>query len=113
MTRTDTIKAIETGRIVAILRGDYSGREVEIVSALMEAGITAAEVTLNSPGAFETIAKLVKTVSSKIVIGAGTVLTVEHVTKVADAGAKFIVSPNRNVEVIRETRKRELVSLPG
>ncbi len=43
-----TIKQIETGKIVAILRGDFSGREEELVAAMIAGGLTAVEVTLNS-----------------------------------------------------------------
>jgi Entner-Doudoroff aldolase len=113
MQRTDTIKTIEKGRIIAILRGDYAGREVEIVSALADEGVTAAEVTLNSPGAIASIGRLVKSMKSSIVIGAGTVLTADAVAQAADAGACFIVSPNRNIKVIAETRRRDLASFPG
>lgn len=113
MNRELTIGTIEEGRIIAILRGDFEGREEEIVSALVDGGITAVEVTLNSPDALKSIDRLARGFGSRIAVGAGTVLTVGEVVRAAGAGARFIVSPNRDTRVIAETRRLNLVSLPG
>jgi 2-dehydro-3-deoxyphosphogluconate aldolase/(4S)-4-hydroxy-2-oxoglutarate aldolase len=108
-----TIRTIEAGRILAILRGDFNGREEEIVSAMREGGLTAVEVTLNSPGALPGIHRLSDRFGFDMAVGAGTVMTVDEVKRAADAGASFIVSPNRNIRVIEATKKLNLVSLPG
>lgn len=108
-----TLKQIETGKIVAILRGDFGGREEELVAAMVEGGLTAVEVTLNSRDVFDAINRLAKRFGSEIAVGAGTVLTPNEVVRAADAGAQFIVSPNRDVAVIEQTKKLGLVSLPG
>lgn len=109
----DVLSKIEAGRVVAILRGDFGGREAEMVAAMIEGGLTAVEVTLNSPNALETIKSLAARFGSQIAVGAGTVLTTCEVGLAADAEARFIVSPNRDVNVIRETKRLEMVSLPG
>lgn len=108
-----TIKQIETGKIVAILRGDFAGREEEIVAAMVAGGLTAVEVTLNSRDVMAAIHRLAKRSGSQIAVGAGTVLTPNEVLRAADAGAQFIVSPNRDFAVIEQTKKSGLVSLPG
>lgn len=113
MTETEVIQTIERGRIIAILRGDFQQREVEIVSILADAGVTAVEMTLNSPGAIEGISRLSRHFGSRLAVGAGTVVRVDQVMKIADIGARFVVSPNRNVAVIRATKQRGLVSIPG
>jgi 2-dehydro-3-deoxyphosphogluconate aldolase / (4S)-4-hydroxy-2-oxoglutarate aldolase len=113
MTSEQVIERIESGRIIAILRGDFGGREAEIVDALVGAGITAVEATLNSPGAFDSINRLAARFGSRIAVGAGTVLRPEEVERVAGAGARFIVSPNLNAQVIEVTKRLGLVSLPG
>lgn len=113
MTSEQVVEQIEAGRIVAILRGDFGGREEEIVDALVESGITAVESTLNSPGAFDSIVRLATAFGSRIAVGAGTVLRPEEVERAAGAGARFIVSPNLNVKVIEVTKRLGLVSLPG
>ena len=108
-----TIRHIETGKIVAILRGDFAGREEEIVAAMVEGGLTAVEVTLNSRDVMAAIHRLAKRFGSQIAVGAGTVLTPNEVLRAADVGAQFIVSPNRDIAVIEQTKKSGLVSLPG
>jgi len=113
VTCDQTIEQIESGRIIAILRGDFGGREEEIVNALVESGITAAEVTLNSPGAIDSIGRLAASFGSRIAVGAGTVLRPEEVERAADAGASFIVSPNLNAKVIEVTKRLGLISAPG
>ena len=104
---------IADGRIIAILRGDLKGLHLEIASVLYESGITAIEVTLNSPDAFAAIERLTIGIGDKLSIGAGTVMSVDHVLRAAVSGAGFIVSPNRNVGVIEATKRREMVSIPG
>ena len=113
MTSEQVIKQIETGRIIAILRGDFGGREEEIAAALIEAGISAIEVTLNSPGAFDSINCLSTAYGWHAAIGAGTVLSADDVERAAGAGARFIVSPDRNANVITATKRLGLISLPG
>jgi len=113
MTSEQVGKLIEDGRIVAILRGAFGGREEELVAVLLEAGITAVEVTLNSPDAMATIERLARRFGTAAAIGAGTVLRAYEVNQAADAGARFIVSPNRNAEVIAATKRLNLFSLPG
>ncbi len=108
-----TIEHIEAGRIIAILRGDFGGREEEIVAAMHEGGLTAVEVTLNSPGALAAISRLAARFSATMAVGAGTVLTTTEVKQAADAGASFIVSPNCDVSVIEATKQLGLTCLPG
>ena len=112
MSSEQVIEQIEAGRIIAILRGDFGGREEEIVDALVESGITAVEATLNSPGAIDSIA-VWPPVSARGSLSAGTVLRPEEVERAADAGASFIVSPNLNAKVIEVTKRLGLISLPG
>jgi 2-dehydro-3-deoxyphosphogluconate aldolase / (4S)-4-hydroxy-2-oxoglutarate aldolase len=113
MDSKQVIDWIEKSRIIAILRGDFGDKAGEIVAALAEAGITAVEATLNSPNAIAMIRELSARFGAHLAIGAGTVLKPEEVQRAADVGACFIVSPNRNLSVIKATKQRGLVSIPG
>jgi 2-dehydro-3-deoxyphosphogluconate aldolase/(4S)-4-hydroxy-2-oxoglutarate aldolase len=113
MQSNPAIERISAGRIIAILRGDFGGREEEMVAVLFEAGLTAVEVTLNSPGALDSIRRLAARFGSRMAVGAGTVLRPAEVEQAAGAGAQFIVSPNRNLAVITATNQRGLASFPG
>ncbi len=99
--------------IVAILRGLEPREAVAVGEALVEAGIRILEVPLNSPRPLDSIAALSKSLGGRASLGAGTVLDPEAVDAVAEAGGRIIVSPNMDASVIRRTRARGLVSLPG
>ena len=99
--------------IVAILRGVQPSEVVEIGGVLIESGISKIEVPLNSPRPFESIEALVKHFGTQAVIGAGTVLTVDDVARIASIGGKLIVSPDCNPEVIVATKAAGILSYPG
>lgn len=99
--------------LVAILRGVTPDEVSDIGEALFDAGITWIEVPLNSPDPLDSITKLVARLGDQAVIGAGTVLTTDDVSAVAATGARLIVSPNMNQDVIRLTKAKGMISLPG
>lgn len=99
--------------LIAILRGVTAPEAPAIGDALVAAGITTIEVPLNSPDPLDSIAALAKHLDGQAMIGAGTVLRVDEVTAVADAGGKIIVSPNCNRQVIHATKARAMESWPG
>ena len=101
------------GPLIAIIRGVTPGEVEAIGEALIGAGIRIIEVPLNSPDAFDSIARLSVRFSGRALIGAGTVLDTESMARAAAAGAELIVSPNTNVEVISATVRAGLVSAPG
>lgn len=113
MNSEQIISTISRGRVVVIMRGDFRGHEKEVVEVIFDAGIRAVEVTLNSPAALSAIELLAARFGSDMAVGAGTVLKPEEVEQAASAGARFIVSPNRDVRVIETTKRSDLVSIPG
>jgi 2-dehydro-3-deoxyphosphogalactonate aldolase len=99
--------------LIAILRGIKPDEAEAILEALIAAGIGLIEVPLNSPEPFASIARMAKRSAGRARIGAGTVLTLEDVRRVAEAGGQMIVSPNRDDGVIRATKAAGLDSYPG
>ena len=99
--------------LVAILRGIRPDEAGATLEALIGSGIGLVEVPLNSPHPLDSIRVMAECAGGRARIGAGTVLTVEEVAAVADAGGTLIVSPNRNDDVIRATRAAGLASFPG
>lgn len=98
--------------LVAILRGLTPNEALEIGVVLIETGFRLIEVPLNSPRPLESIA-ILRQQFPQALVGAGTVLTAQAVRDVAAAGGELIVAPNFNPEVVAETVKQGLVSLPG
>lgn len=99
--------------LIAILRGVRPDEVVAIGEELVAAGFTLIEVPMNSPDPLDSVARLAEAVGDRAMIGAGTVLTVEHVAAMRDAGGRMVISPNTNLDVIRASAAAGLVSLPG
>jgi 2-dehydro-3-deoxyphosphogalactonate aldolase len=99
--------------LIAILRGLKRGETEEVVGALIETGFTAIEIPLNSPEPFRSIEIAVKMAPETCLIGAGTVLTVDHVNRLADVGGRLMVSPNVEPDVISTAAAKGMVTMPG
>ena len=99
--------------LVAILRGVTPARVEGVAAALFEAGIRAIEVPLNSPEPFKSIELLAKTYGERCLTGAGTVLDIANVDRVADVGGKLLVTPNTNPAVIARGVEKKMVVMPG
>ena len=99
--------------LVAILRGIRPEETEGVVVALLESGLSAIEIPLNSPDAFRSIEIAAKLAPADALIGAGTVLTVDDVTRLDSAGGKLMVSPNVDTDVITAARDKGMVTMPG
>ncbi len=99
--------------LIAILRGIKPDEVPSIGEALITAGFRVIEVPLNSPQPLQSISRLSTAYGASALIGAGTVMTVDDVAAVADAGGRLIVMPHCDAVVIREAKARGLTVVPG
>jgi len=106
-----TVDKLLAEKMMTLVRCNTQSEGQEMADALVEAGVKVIEITLTTPGAFKIIEKLLK--NKDLLVGAGTVRTVKDVKKVEAIGARFIVSPDTNEDVIAATKKLKLVSMPG
>lgn len=97
---------------IAITRGLSAEKAIPCTSVLADRGFRIIETPLNAPDALNTIEQMAGHFLD-LLIGAGTVITVEQVRQVKAAGGRIIVSPNCNLTVIEETKAQGLISIPG
>lgn len=108
---TTVIESLSLARIVPVIVIDDATHADELAAALVEGGITAVEVTLRTPAGLDAMAAMVA--QGGLVVGAGTVLTPDQVDACADAGARFVVSPGVDDDVIARALELGLTALPG
>jgi len=119
MMKDEIIQKIEGNRVIAIIRGVEPELCLRVARALYDGGIRLMEITFtqNAPSSFQQTAEAIRTLANAFEgsaeIGAGTVTSPALVDMAADAGAKFIISPDTNPAVISRTLERGLVSMPG
>ena len=114
MTTFDKILA---GGIITIIRGLSPDCAEKTVEAIHAGGLHLAEITFDQTSPPKVTADIIRTLSrqfeGKVLIGAGTVMTLEQLHAAYNAGAAYIISPNADSSVIRETKRLGLLSMPG
>lgn len=99
--------------IIPILRGLQLENVDLVCESLADVGIRTIEVPLNRPEALECIARISEKYSRSITVGAGTVVSKFLLNAAHKVGVKYIVSPNFNPEIVRESLALGLTPLPG
>jgi 2-dehydro-3-deoxyphosphogluconate aldolase/(4S)-4-hydroxy-2-oxoglutarate aldolase len=108
--------AIASSGVIAIARGVDAAKVSAIGLALLRGGVSAFELTLNEPedGALDAIREVAtRFAGSDLLLGAGTVLSVASAQRAVDAGARFIVSPHTDPELIAWATKHGIPIFPG
>ncbi len=116
--REQVISAIFENKIIAVIRGIYGNDCRNLIKALVKGGINLIEVTFDqaSPESFKETQAAIEMINSDfedVYAGAGTVTDTMLVQMANDAGAKYIISPNVDIDVIKKTKDLGLVSIPG
>ena len=105
------LKTFWQERASAILRTDDQEVARQAMQAAVDGGFRVIEFTLSVPGAFELIEEFAA--KPDLVVGAGTVLTVEEAERTVASGGCFIVSPVMDPEVIAAARHLGVAAMPG
>lgn len=114
-----TIDIILKNKIIMIVRGVPTNKLAELAEAMWRGGIRLMECTYDASGKIsdeeiaEGISLLSKQFEGRMLIGTGTVLKKSQVELTKSAGGKFIISPDTNTDVITETKRQGLISIPG
>jgi len=99
--------------IVPVVRVASQKQAMLAVQAVSEGGIPIAEITMTVPGAVDLIRDLTRTLGSKVLVGAGTVLDAETAQKCIDSGASFLVSPNFDRLTVELAIAHDVVMMAG
>lgn len=112
MDKSEVLKTIEEKKLVPVIRTANIDDARWAVETLAEAGISVFEITLTIPNAVELLRELSAS-KPDLLIGAGTILTVDQAKASAEAGAKFIVSPIFENRVVEFCNKNEICVMPA
>lgn len=108
---TVTEKIAKLGVVPVVVLEDAKDA-APLAKALVEGGLPCAEVTFRTDAAEESI-KIMTSEYPDMFVGAGTVLTIEQVNRAVAAGAKFIVSPGFDSEIVDYCLSKEIPVFPG
>jgi 2-dehydro-3-deoxyphosphogluconate aldolase/(4S)-4-hydroxy-2-oxoglutarate aldolase len=112
MKRSETCAAIREIGILPAVRVSTAEEAHFAAEAVASGGIPIVEITLTVTRAVELIAHLTH-YHPKLLVGAGTVLSVELAQKSMDAGASFLTSPGLNLKVVEFAARNDIAVLPG
>lgn len=117
--RREILERMKEDKVIAIVRGVPFHYMEQTIRALLNGGVSLAEITYDhssKEGREETLKslRLIKEkLGERVLLGAGTVLSERDVEEAKEAGACYVISPNVNEKVIRRTRELDMVSMPG
>lgn len=115
----NNIEYIKEQGLIVIFRGVDNALIPDLVRAIYEGGARIVETTFDpsDPDTVENTAEVIrtiyKTMGDKMLVGAGTVIDETYAVAAKEAGAKFLLSPDTNPDIIRLTKKLGLISIPG
>lgn len=109
---TDLLEKLGLLGVVPVVKIDRSEDAVELGRALMAGGLPCAEITFRTEAAEEAIRRISSSLP-EIIVGAGTVLSVDQADRAVSAGAQFIVSPGFNQKVVDWCLQNEIPVTPG
>lgn len=112
MKSPEIIELLHNIGIIPVVKLDSVDDAIPLAEALINGNLPCAEVTFRTDCAAESI-RLMNQQYPELLVGAGTVLTIEQVDQAVENGAKFIVSPGLNPEVVKYCLSKEIPIVPG
>ena len=108
----EVLEKIQEIGIVPVVVLDDAKDAAPLAKALMDGGLSCAEVTFRTDAAEESI-RIMSEQFPDMLVGAGTVLTTDQVDRAVAAGAKFIVSPGLNPRIVKYCVEKGILITPG
>jgi 2-dehydro-3-deoxyphosphogluconate aldolase/(4S)-4-hydroxy-2-oxoglutarate aldolase len=111
MTSRPDLEPFAKNRVVGIVRTNTAERAYQAAKAILAGGISLIEITMNTPGALDVIRRLAA--ESTHPVGAGTVMDTDTADAAIAAGARFIVSPHTDPDLIAHVKAKGALAVPG
>jgi len=113
MNKAEVLEKIKTLGVLAVIRGPSAELTVKMVEALAAGGVTGIEITYSTPNAEDVVRTLVNKFGNEILIGMGTLTKPEQATCAKEAGAKFLVSPVCEPNLVKSMIASGLLTMAG
>lgn len=113
MKKAEVLHRIKESGIVPVIRASSLDQAQRIIESAYNSGYSIFEITMTVPNAVELIKQLSQRYGSEVLLGAGTVLSVESARSCLDSGAKFIVTPCLIKEIIDFCQREEVLICAG
>ncbi len=113
MSRKEIVEQIISTGVIAVIRMKDVRRLSKIIEAIQLGGVKSIEITMTVPKAVDIIGEMIRSVPSDVFIGAGTVTEKNNALEVIKAGAKFVVGPVLNLDIIAACRDNDVACMPG
>ena len=106
-------KKISEIGVVPVIKLSNPQRDAKpLADALCAGGVPVAEITFRAAGAAEAMKIMVES-HPEMLVGAGTVMTTEHVDQTIAAGGKFVVTPGLDIEIVKYCQEKGITCFPG
>lgn len=109
----DPLSHVGSRKVIAVVRLPSTEGLLEAARAVLDGGLDVLELTWNTPGAPQGLTRLTETYGREMLLGAGTILNLKMAGQARDAGAKFIVTPTPNPEIIEFCLEEGITPIPG
>lgn len=113
MNKAEVLERIKALGVLAVIRGPSAELTVKMVEALMAGGVSGIEITYSTPNAEEVVRTLAKQFGEEILLGMGTLTQTEQAECAKEAGARFLVSPVCEPELVRSMIASGLLTMAG
>ncbi|MCK6258872.1 bifunctional 4-hydroxy-2-oxoglutarate aldolase/2-dehydro-3-deoxy-phosphogluconate aldolase [Fictibacillus sp. KIGAM418] len=113
LPKVKLLEELTESGIIAVIRRMPREQIIPIAESLVDGGVSAIEVTVDSPDAFLVIEELSDQLKGRAIVGAGTVIDSESARLAIQSGAEFLFSPSLHEEVIRMALRYGKVVMPG
>jgi 2-dehydro-3-deoxyphosphogluconate aldolase / (4S)-4-hydroxy-2-oxoglutarate aldolase len=107
------LQALEETGVVAVIRVEDPARLLDVSRALLDGGVRMVEITMTVPGALAVIAAVSAELKDAVYIGAGTVLDAATARMAILAGARFVVGPCFDPDVVSMCKLYDTAVMPG